>query len=307
MLVANEFCPMGKTMNKFAVLLTMFCVVWPSLFTDAMAATPYWKDSSECRKLIDGHNYKEAVDVCSKAAESGEASAMFNLSSMYSFGWGVDKDETLKFNWLRAAADLRYPPAEYVMASHYAAGSGVPRNAKESLRLLHDAANQGLLLAQMMLATYFERGHAKLGIDKNIGQAISWYSKAAEQCDSCQYQLWRIYYFGKGVDKNVPLATAYLIKAAEGGLPSAQMQLGFCYHDGDGVAQDDIRAYKWMYLGAKGGEPFAKKALAPLARKMSFRQVSEAKKMANHFMEHQKIDTRQLCSIYNKYCEGVTP
>jgi len=258
--------------------------------------------SGECGRLMKEKDYAAAKTVCMNAAESGDPVAQFNLSNMYAFGWGVSKNTTEAMKWLRASADQRYPPAQYALSSHYASGVGVPKDSKKARALLMDAAGQGQLLSQMMLGRMYEAGYDKLGITKDMDKAIAWYQQAAKQCDPCQWELWRIYYFGKGVEKDPVKAAPYLQKAAEGGLPKAQMQLAFRYHDGDGIPQDDARAYMWMFIAKKLGDPTARKALPLLAKKISFKGVSRGKKMAKEKMDQMIIRTGILCELYDQFC-----
>ncbi|MDQ7010895.1 MAG: tetratricopeptide repeat protein [Mariprofundaceae bacterium] len=237
------------------------------------------------------------------AAESGDPVAQFNLSNMYAFGWGVSKNAAEAMKWLRASADQRYPPAQYALSSHYASGAGVPKDSRKARVLLTDAAGQGALLAQMMLGRMHEAGYTDLEIKKDMNKAIAWYQRAAAQCGPCNWEMWRIHYFGKGVEKDPVRAAPYLQKAAEGGLPKAQMQLAFRYHDGNGLPKDDVRAYMWMLIARNGGDPTARKALPLLARKMSFKDVVQAKKMARENMERLIIRPGILCELYDQFCD----
>ncbi len=268
----------------------------------AMAADGPWQDASECRSLLDAQRYSDALPVCTEAAGQGNAWAQFNLSMMYSQGWGVDKNEAEALKWLRAAADQRHAPAQFALSSRYAAGAGVPKDAREAVRLLTDAADQGLLMAQMLLGKAYEAGYPYLGIEKDTSTAIRWYRRAAEQCDPCHYELWRIHFFGLGVDEDRAEAARHLAKAAGGGLPKAQMQLAFRYMKGEGVPKDDVRAYMWLYLADKGGDPMAAKALPLQARELSRDQVAEAEVMAREAMD-KPVNRTQLCELYQQFCD----
>lgn len=289
-------------MSKVCFYLSVVIILALSPLWSAIAATGFKGDTSECRNLLDSQNYTKAVSICMQDAEAGNSAAQSNLSVMYSFGWGVSKNEAEALRWLRASADQRYPPAQYALSSQYATGTGVPKDTIQALGLLTDSANQGFALAQVMLGHMYESGYEKLGIEKDLGAAIKWYREAAVQCDACQYELWRIYYFGLGVDKDFVEAARYLKKAAEGGLPKAQMQLAFRYLDGEGVPKDNVHAYKWFYIAEKGGEPRAKGALPLLSRNMSRSEIAEAKTLADDTTAKFVINTNLLCALYNQFC-----
>ena len=155
----------------------------------------------------------------------------------------------------------------------------------------------------MLLGQSYEKGYQYLGIKPDVGEAIKWYRQAANQCAACQYELWRAYYFGIGVDKDYVQGALYLEKAANAGLPKAQMQLAFRYLDGEGVPKDNVRAYKWFYIAEKSGELTARKALPLLADKISGSEIAEAKTLADQTMEKLVIDTKQLCTLYGQFCK----
>lgn len=289
-------------MSKVCFYLPAVIILALSPSWSAIAATGFKDDTSECRSLLDSQNYTKAVSICTQAAEAGDSAAQFNLSLMYSFGWGVSKNKAEALKWLRASAVQRYPPAQYALASEYDAGTNVPKDSKEAFRLLLDAAEQGFVLAQMQLGRIYEAGYQHLEIKPDISVAINWYRQAAVQCDACQYELWRIYYFGLGVDKDYVEAARYLKKAAEGGLPQAQMQLAFRYLEGEGVPKDNVHAYKWFYIAEKADEPRAKRALPLLSRNMSRSEIAEAKTLADETTAKFVINTNLLCALYNQFC-----
>lgn len=272
-------------------------------FGCAVAAPLFHGDASECRRLLDDKKYQDALRVCENGSRDGKPASQFNLSVIYLNGYGVNRDEAKAIKWLMESASKRYPPAEYALASRYLSGSGVEKNTSKSLELLTDAANQGFVLAQLMLGKMNEAGYEKLGIKQDTAAARSWYQSAGEQCAACNYELWRIYFFGIGVDKDFTRAAQYLTTSAMAGLPKAQMQLGFRFYKGEGVPQNYIQAYKWFYIAETSGEETSKKARTLLAKKMPFSQVAEAKKQAKALMQGMHINKAQICSMYNRFCD----
>jgi len=288
-------------MKKIAWSMSVLLVL--SLHGALAAGTALQQQDSECSRLLDAKDYAQARPVCSASAEGGDAADQFHLSMMYAMGWGVAKDKTASLEWLQASANQGYPPAEYALSSRLAADASVPRDREEAQRLLVHAAEHGFLLAQILLGHAYEAGFPDVGIGKDMPRAVHWYRQAAAQCESCQYELWRIYYFGRGVDKDYTMAASHLIKAAEAGLPKAQMHLAFLYHDGEGVPKDAVKAYMWFFIAAKGGDPAARKALPLMAKKISRSQAAEARAMADKVME-RTINMAQLCAVYQQFCKS---
>lgn len=289
-------------MRKVCFFLSAVIIVTLSPHWPARQASGF-EDTSECRSLLDSKNYSRALSICTEAATKGNPAAQFNLSVMYHKGWGVSKNDEESLKWLRASADQRHPPAQYALSIRYANGDGVPRDTKEFLRLQMDAANQGFLLAQMILGKFYEFGYKPFEIERDFRMADNLYLKAAAQCDACQYELWRVHFFGHGFKKDPVKAAPYLKKAAHAGLPKAQMQLAFRYAEGEGVPKDNVQAYTWFYIADKMGDPIAKKALRPFSKKMTRSEINRAETMAKKIMGETTIDAKQLCAVYQKFCD----
>jgi TPR repeat protein len=68
--------------------------------------------------------------------------------------------------------------------------------------------------------------------------------------------------FGKGVEKNVPLALEFLTKAANGGRMGAATRLGVLFATGiQNVPQNDTLAVEWWQKAANGGDVQAQQNL----------------------------------------------
>ena len=72
----------------------------------------------------------------------------------------------------------------------------------------------------------------------------NYYEKAADEGNvNAQYYIGKLYYKGKGIEKDYKKAFEYLKKAAEQGHVDAQYYLGKCYYDGKGVEKDYVKAF----------------------------------------------------------------
>ena len=75
------------------------------------------------------------------------------------------------------------------------------------------------------------------------------------QLDSqSQFSLGGCYQYGWGVEKDPGEAIRWYKKAAEQGYVKAQYILGNCYKDGEGVEQDPAEAAKWYSKAAEQGD-----------------------------------------------------
>ncbi|NIQ00862.1 MAG: tetratricopeptide repeat protein, partial [Nitrospinaceae bacterium] len=85
------------------------------------------------------------------------------------------------------------------------------------------------------------------GVEKNAGQAVAWFHKAAEQGNvESFYRLGIAYANGNGVTKNDAEATQWIKKAAAKDHREAQILLGWMYHQGLGVSKDYDQALFWL-------------------------------------------------------------
>lgn len=79
------------------------------------------------------------------------------------------------------------------------------------------------------------------------------------------YDLSDCYYDGDGVEKNVPMAVKWMLKAADLGSSEAQVQMGCVYNKGaDGVEQSYTLAEKYLLMAAKSGNIDGQANLADL-------------------------------------------
>ncbi len=83
------------------------------------------------RALDKGH-YSEAEKIWSELAQTGNATAQFNLGRMYELGVGVVQNYDTASHWYRKAAMQSNPYAQGNLAVLYAYGRGVPQDFVKS-------------------------------------------------------------------------------------------------------------------------------------------------------------------------------
>ena len=93
---------------------------------------------------------------------------------------------------------------------------------------------------------YYQKG--------NYEKALKiWTVEADEGNRKAFYNIGLLYFFGNGVEKNLPLAFEYCQKAAFMGSPRAQNNLAFMYNKGLGVEKSYIDSYVWASVAIKHG------------------------------------------------------
>lgn len=158
-----------------------------------------WDDGSE----------EKAFKWYSKAAEAGNAEAMFNLYKAYYFGnLGQDSDENRAQQWLDKAIAKGHGEAMFTKAN-----SLIYENETEGLKLMTKSAEAGYASAQAYLATFYNNSWDD---NYNPSKAFEWAKKAAEQdLGEAQYLLATFYLKGVGTTANKSEALKWLKKAAE--------------------------------------------------------------------------------------------
>jgi TPR repeat protein len=126
--------------------------------------------------------------------------------------------------------------------------------------LLTQAANQGYAPAQYEVGRIYLYGR---GIPIDYAQALIWERKAAEQGDPrAQRDLAFMYERGFGVSADPAKAAEWNRKAAMQGNAEAQLHLAKGLDDGAGVGKDPEEARKWYAKAARQEQPAAQLELA---------------------------------------------
>ncbi len=82
-----------------------------------------------------------------KAAEQGDAKALFSVARFYNAGMGVPQDYIEASKWFRKAAELGHGDSQAQLGIMYFVGMKVPRDYIKALKWLRIAASLGADLA----------------------------------------------------------------------------------------------------------------------------------------------------------------
>jgi len=158
---------------------------------------------------------------------------------------------------LRQMAASGDAKAQYAIATRYAQGEGIPRDAVQAATWFELAASAGLAPAQYRLAVLYERGE---GVAKNHAKAREWYVLAAEQGNIKAMHNLAVAESGrKGETTNYSMAVKWFREAAARGLSDSQFNLGILAEHGLGMRKNLMEAYKWFSLAAANGDAEAVK------------------------------------------------
>jgi TPR repeat protein len=121
-----------------------------------------------------------------------------------------------------------------------------------------------------------------LGINKDMGNAIIWFEKSANQGNVDAKNLLGTFYLkGIGVPKSTDRGLELIISAATEGHPAAFHNLGLVYQLGLGVPRNNIYAYLWFAVATKSGHQSAKRFREGAALSMTPDAINTARALAS--------------------------
>ena len=202
-----------------------------------------------------------------RAAESGDAAAMYNLAVCLEHGWGTEADRIGAFRYYTRAAgsvsDARLRRALLLWSGIPDATEesgrkrpGIPADRAEALRELDALAASGHAGARFELASLLFND-SELRASRG-GELRLLLEPAAEAGDPAAMRMladcWR---FGFGGGADIHRARFWWERAAEAGDPAAMVALAGALEFGQGGAPEPERAFEWIRRAAEAGNPRA--------------------------------------------------
>ena len=80
-----------------------------------------------------------------------------------------------------------------------------------------------------------------------------WTQEVSQGKSEAMYNIALLYFFGRGVERNLPLAYEYCKKAAYRGSARAMNNLAYMYMRGLGTEKDYMSAYAWSEIAIENG------------------------------------------------------
>ena len=153
---------------------------------------------------------------------------------------------------LRVLAERGATDAQSELGGRYEAGrDGVERDYGEAVSWYRRAAEQGHAAAQAYLGFMYSTGR---GVGQDDREAVRWYRRSADQGHPLgQNNLGVRYRDGRGVSRDYEEAVRWFQRSADQGHTLGQVNLGIMYRDGRGVSQDDEAAVRWLRRAAEQG------------------------------------------------------
>lgn len=169
-------------------------------------------------------DWKMAHQYYLNAADKGDATAQFNIGSIYYNGnEKYAKDYHEAFKWIEKSAEKGVDMAQNLLGYMFMNGWGCPQNYEKALFWYSKSANHGNDQAMNNIGYMYLNGYG-VGIDYN--EAKQWYEKAAEQGNAiAYYNIGDMYESGIGVKKDYGLAKYHYKKALSKGYNAANKKI----------------------------------------------------------------------------------
>lgn len=174
---------------------------------------------------------KRSLAVLKAAADAGDVTAIRDVGLKYLLGDEVDASDIEAVRWLIRAAYRNEAEAQYWLATLYAQGRGVPKDAFQAIHWYEAAAKQGYVRAMHNLAVAHYEGWDR---EKNLPEAVKWFQEASEH-----------------------------------GNTDSAFNLAVLYELGTGVPQDTVKAFTWYSIAAAAGDAEAAKRIEFLVPRLT--------------------------------------
>lgn len=179
---------------------------------------------------------------------------------------------------LRKAAQDGDARAVYELASKAADGPANQRDPKLALRLFERAAVAGLAPAQFRVGNMFEKG---IGTQRDLSLARIWYQRAAERGNAkAMHNLAVLHAEGAAGKPDYAMATEWFRRAAELGVRDSQYNLAVLLGRGLGAPTDLAQSFVWFSVAAGQGDEDAGRKRDDVAQRLKAEDLASAKAVA---------------------------
>jgi TonB family protein len=173
----------------------------------------------------DSKQKESAVKTFQDLAQKKFPAAMYAYGQLLAEGKDVPYDLEKSRDLISRAAQAKYGPAMFALASASLEEKGNSKAFKDGQEMMRDAAHLGSTQAQYFLGFAYEHSNPDLGIRQDEDAARQYYRFcAAVGHILCQYRLGDLLLNGpKARERDIPQAIAWLELSADQGEPQAKM------------------------------------------------------------------------------------
>jgi len=202
------------------------------------------------------------IDEVMRLAAQGDPDGLYALGMAYLFGWDIEADEKLGYEYLNQAVDKGQTEAMTLLVRMFMQGEYEGIDSDRAAELSIKAASDGIPDAQMYAGLAYMDG---VSVGQDYKEAARLFRLAANQGnDEARTNLAYLFQEGLGVEKDLPKAFKMYRIAAKNGNVNAMFHLGICYEFGIGTETDLPKAAETYRQGIEKGDGYAAERLAYL-------------------------------------------
>lgn len=233
--------------------------------------------------FLKGEIVKQNVDYAlrwlEEAVRQDNTDAQCLLGKVLLQGEVIEQDADRAATLLKKAVESGSSYAAYLLGKAYLDGTVLLRDIPEAIRLLTESADKGFTPAEYLLGKLLYRGEV---IPQNIGKALFYLERAAEKEQPYAAYLAGKIFLTEDTVKDVPKAIRLLKIAAQYGNDFAEYQLGKLYLYGKDVQQDYTEAIRWLTASAEHGNQYAEQLLHSIRSNRNWSAAMGAFRLLHH-------------------------
>lgn len=169
-------------------------------------------------------DFKEALELATKAADKGDVPAMVMVSVMYGKDLGIKRDKVKSYEWAKKAAATEHPLGFVALANCARWGYGMEKSEAERIRLLKKAAdlNNDFAIGELAVALFLNDS-----ISRDYKEAVRLATLAETRKQRMgSFILSLAYFWGAGVEKDLVLSEKYALRTKSLGSPLGDVVMG---------------------------------------------------------------------------------
>lgn len=262
----------------------------------------YYLGISKINGLGVVRNSAQGIEHLKRAAAKKNMLACFELGRMYLNGdstVALDINQKQAIDWMSLAASQNMLEAQYILASLYENGIGVPKDYKKAITLYKLAAKHDHVKSKSKLGELY----VLYGNDKEKEQGVRILNEAISKYDSPEAKTFLGYAYSKGygVNQNFDKAYYWYKAAADVDVAMAQFNLAVMIANGHGEKQDLKKVAFWIEQAAHNGLPSAMMALCIMYEKgiAVKRNTQSAKFRCKKANDLGNIDKKEISALLN--------
>lgn len=215
----------------------------------------------------------EALRLYRKAAEAGDARAMYRLYELYADGDAVRQDDKASFSWCLKAAEAGCEDAFYDTACCYQEGTGVRKDPAKALLWFRKGAEAGDPACWHALGCAYDAGENPARDPEVAAECFRKGHVLGHALSTLRFG--HCCFLGRGVKKNRRKAASLFHEAARRGLLPAQVSYASCLLYGSGIPVDKTEALRWCRLAAEQGNEAARQTCEILEEELGIASTGE--------------------------------